>query len=397
MVKMDKNSTATRKFLGLLSSTLRHVDDILRPKAPMTGSGHKKNFLFLSYSPALGTSINETVVFEAMKAAFPSCRIAVCASGVPYQVIQNNPNVDYAWDTVDAATDALRAVRQIRCLLRRHNFQPDYICTDSSNSRSKIVLIGYLIAPAYRAGFAIHSGLLHRSLKYDSRLSLIDNNLQIPSLFGGITAHYEPRIFFSQRDLLCARELLGDVENSPPLAVMVTQGSGTAPTAWFEPRFAEVADFLHETLGFRVVFVGSKVNAPAIDRIQKLMRAPSLSLAGRTSISEMAAILSLCDIGVGIDTGGMHVARSVKLPFVLLAQAMEEPHVWLPLNQPQFEILRRNDIGCRNCGKKVCATRECMEEIRVVQVTAAIRKLLERYPPATESRLGRASLCLSKN
>ncbi len=158
---------------------------------------------------------------------------------------------------------------------------------------------------------------------------------------------------------------------------MVTQGSRTA-TAWFEPRFAEVADFLHESLGFRVVFVGSKVDAPAINRIQKLMRAPSSSLAGKTSIWELAAIMSLCEIGVGIDTGGMHVARAVKLPFVLLAHARDEPHVWLPLNQPQFEILRRNDIECRNCGKKVCATRECMEEIGVTQVTAAITNLLAR-------------------
>jgi ADP-heptose:LPS heptosyltransferase len=191
--------------------------------------------------------------------------------------------------------------------------------------------------------------------------------------------------------------LAGAAENSAPRAVLVTQGSGTAPTAWFESRFAEVADFLHESLGFRVVFTGSKVDAPAIDRIQKLMRAPSSSLAGRTGISEMAAIMSLCDIGVGIDTGGMHVARSVKLPFVLLAHARDEPHVWLPLNQPQFEILRRNDIWCRNCGKQTCATRECMEEIEVSQVTAAIRRLLQRNQPASESRNWRSTLSLREN
>jgi hypothetical protein len=175
---MHTKSSTTKKVLSLLASALRHADDILRPKAPVSGTGHRKNFLFLSYSPALGTSVNGTPIFEAMKAAFPSCRIAVCASGVPYQVVQHNPYVDYAWNTADVTTDPMKAVRQIRCHLGRHNFQPDYTCTDSWNSRSKIVLIGYLVARAYRAGFSTHSGLLHRPLQYKPRLSLIDNNLR---------------------------------------------------------------------------------------------------------------------------------------------------------------------------------------------------------------------------
>lgn len=349
-----------------------------------------KRYLFLAYSPALGTSLTETPVFEGFKSAVPDCQIAVAAAGIPYEAIRYNPCVDYVWKTRNVETDLIGAARDLRKAIRISGFEPDCVCTSSWNQRSKVVVLGYLAGRYRRAGFAIHPELLDRSLTYNPELSIIDNNLKLLSLFAKKTGHIEPSLFFSPAEQKRAAELLGRTNfDGPPLAVFATQGSGAAPTEWYAPRFAEVADFLSLELGFGTVFVGAQRDQAGIEEIRSRMKSGSVSLAGETDIPALAAVLARCDLAIGIDTGVMHVARAVKLPSVLLGSAHEPPHVWLPLNQPGITILRKNEIDCRHCGRSICKTRECMDEITTVEVKAAIQQLLEQCPPSALKRAQR--------
>ncbi len=381
--------------LNAISSGIRRADDVLRPKRSSGDFREMRRFLFLNYSPALGTSVNGAPVFEALKASIPNCQIGVACAGLQYQVLRYSPYIDFVWKTASPENDFFGAVRDVRKVLRVSGFRPDCICTDSRNARSRTVLLGYMAGAYRRAGFAIHPGLLDRAINYDSGLSVIDNNLKLLSAFGGDPGHIEPKVFFSSEEVEKVSALLGRQDDEgPPVAALITQGSGTQPTTWYDSRFAEIADYLHTELGFQVVFLGTEKEKPGIEKIRGAMTGPSLSFAGKTDIPELAALLAMSDLCVAIDTGTMHVARAVRLPLVLIASAWEAPQTWLPWNRPQIRILRRNDIGCRHCGKVVCQTKECLDEITVAEVKAAIRVSLRQYPPTRQARMQRISFSL---
>jgi ADP-heptose:LPS heptosyltransferase len=336
-------------------------------------------------------------MFEALKQALPESKIAVAAAGTPFEVVRDNPFVDLVWHTPGPDTNFIGAVKTLRRSMRLASFQPDWICFNYWNQRTTTVLLGALVTGSRRLGFAIDSGLLDLKLSYDSNLSMIDNNLRLLSALDLEADHVEPKIFFSTADLERSNRLLpGGPGSSRRRAALLVRGSGTKPTAWYDQRFAEIGDFLYRELDFDVVFLGQQQDAAKIDDLRTLMKEPSINLAGKTTVGELAAIIASCDIGVGIDTGGMHVARAVGLPFVLTAAAFEPAHPWLPINQPQIITIQKSDISCRYCNRNVCATRECMDEIGTDEVKRAIHSLLQRYPPSVASRDLRVSHSLAQ-
>jgi ADP-heptose:LPS heptosyltransferase len=90
----------------------------------------------------------------------------------------------------------------------------------------------------------------------------------------------------------------------------------------------------------------------------------------------MAALLSLCDVGLTLDTGTLHVGRTVGLPMAILAPAWSPPLEWLPLNNPRYRILKNADMV-------VCPPDYVIDEVSVDEVTGALRGLLQEFPPGS--------------
>jgi ADP-heptose:LPS heptosyltransferase len=116
------------------------------------------------------------------------------------------------------------------------------------------------------------------------------------------------------------------------------------------------------------------------------MRAPSINLAGKTTIPELAGVACQADLMISVDTGTLHIGRALGVPMVILASAYQTPTEWLPLGHEKFLILRRDYVPCALCWKSSCATMECMQEISVDDVVEAVEKQFELFPPSLEQR-----------
>ena len=112
------------------------------------------------------------------------------------------------------------------------------------------------------------------------------------------------------------------------------------------------------------------------------MQGDSISLAGQTTISQLAAVLSLCDFAVSLDTGNMHIGRSVGLPMIILAPAWQPVIEWLPLGLDQYRIFKGEDIP-------QAPLDYVMDEMGVKEVVSALDDLFVRYPASQQSRQGR--------
>jgi ADP-heptose:LPS heptosyltransferase len=263
------------------------------------------------------------------------------------------------------------------------------ILTGASDQRTRIAALALLTSPAIRGGFTIHPGLYHRPLVYDRRRSLIDNNLELAALAGAASTHVEPRVYFSPADLTAA-EILARIASpdARPLVLFVTQNSGGQLTGWHIDRFAQVIRHAHEVLGCSVAYAGMSTDRVPIEEIRQAAGGIGTSLAGRTSITELAALLAISDAVVSLDTGTMHVGRAIGVPMVVIGPSWQRPIEWLPLGLPQVRILRGED-------RDDIPSNYHLDEVKATDVIAALEELFALYPPSATSRAARTAAVTS--
>lgn len=355
----------------------------LRPHSRRELTSTPQTILVLQYAMPLGCCVHGTPLYTALNAANPSAKLIVATRSIGSETLRHDPHIDLLLETSDPGesfSGLRRVAREIRTQFAAQSISPDLILQDASNRRGSLALLAAMLHLAPTAGFANAPELYDCHLNYDPNRSLIDNNLRLTTN----TPHREPAVYFTQPDLDHARSLLpGD---SSTIA-FVMQGSGGQNTGWHDQRFVEVIRHV-EDLGHRIVFLGTAQDAEGIKRIRALASSFGRSLAGQTTVPELAAVLALTDLLVTLDTGSMHVGRSVDVPMVILGPSWQKPLEWLPLNNPKARILRgadRTDVPANYR----------LDEISAASVIAAVNELLVQYPPSSSAREARAAQRLS--
>jgi ADP-heptose:LPS heptosyltransferase len=255
---------------------------------------------------------------------------------------------------------------------------------DGSSKAGSFALLAAMLRLAPTAGFANAPQLYDRHYQYDWGHSLIDNNLRLAD----DAPHREPAVYFTASDLATATQLAHEANpEARPLTAFVMQGSGGQRTGWHDGRFAAVIRHV-ESLGHAVIFLGTASDAENIDRIRSLGASQGQSLAGRTTIPQLAALLCLCDLLITVDTGTMHMGRAADVPMVVLGPSWQKPLEWLPLGKPNVHILRGKD-------RESVPPEYRLDEIAVGDVVAAVDDLQQLYPPSTAERERRMIRLLS--
>ena len=344
-----------------------------------------RNFLLLQYPQALGTAVHTTPLFSALRAVFPEANIAAAAGGYALDILQGNPNLDRLVATPSPLTDMRSAVRALR-EARFFDGKPCAVLQTTGNERSRIALAALRCGFHSRIGFTVAPQLSAAPLLYDPQLSQIANNLRLVELLGRGKALQkrleinpdllEPRVYPSQRDFTAARGLLREqrIDEARPIVVFLTQTSPTQRKSWRAERFRIIAEWLDRDFGMQIVFAGSAAESAAIERLRGSLSFRAANLAGQTSVPELAALLSVADIALTLDTGPMHLARAVRLPMVVIAPAWSPAIEWLPLGNPRARILKKADLPS-------APTDYTIDEVTVEDVKQGLRELLAAYPP----------------
>jgi ADP-heptose:LPS heptosyltransferase len=364
-------------------STLATLERAFTRKPPaLTGI---RNFLLLQYPQALGSAVHATPLFAALRAVFPEANIAAAAAGYALDILQGNPNLDRLVATPSPLTDMPGAVRALR-EARFFDGKPCAVLQTAGNERSRIALAALRSGFHTRIGFTVAPQLSAAPLSYDPQLSQIANNLRLVELLGrGKALHkrlesnpglIEPRVYPSPRDFTAARGLLREqrIDEARPIAVFLTQTSPTQRKSWRAERFRIIAEWLDRDFGMQIVFAGSAAEIAAIERLRTSLSFRAANLAGRTSVPELSALLSVADVALTLDTGPMHLARAVRLPMVVIAPAWSPAIEWLPLGNPRVRILKKADLPA--------APKDyIIDEVSVEDVKQSLRELLAAYPP----------------
>lgn len=142
---------------------------------------------------------------------------------------------------------------------------------------------------------------------------------------------------------------------------------------WLDEEFARLSERIYRECGLAVVLTGGTQGETR--QIQQLTDVPTVSLAGETSLRELACLYQKAAVVVTTDTGPMHIAAAAGAR-VLALFGPTDPALTGPFG-PGHCVIHRS-LSCRPCFRKSCDTKECMRSITADEVFQALESLLSR-------------------
>jgi ADP-heptose:LPS heptosyltransferase len=125
-------------------------------------------------------------------------------------------------------------------------------------------------------------------------------------------------------------ELAGATSLVPGEYVCIHPG-GRSARRWPPRRFAEVGDALGAR-GLVPVLTGSADEAAVAADVAVAMQAPSVNLAGRTTLGALGALLAGARLLPSGDTGVSHLAAALRVPSVVVFTSSDRAR-WAPLDR----------------------------------------------------------------
>jgi heptosyltransferase-1 len=148
---------------------------------------------------------------------------------------------------------------------------------------------------------------------------------------------------------------------------------------WFEDRWADLVDRMQADLGLTTVILGGPDDLEADRRIREAVRGKVVSLVGKTSLPEAAALVRFARLLVGVDTGLTHMSVAFDRPTVALFGS-NIPYSERPTERTRIILHRLECTPCKHY--PTCdGDYTCMRLITVDEVLNRVREVLELGEP----------------
>ncbi len=327
---------------------------------------------------------------RAFRKAFPTAYLAALVNKGTEEMLTGNPLLNEVL-TFDPAWKALpfseRVVRETKFAWEvwRRKFQLAINMTEGDRGAF------LCLASGARIKVGMHgrdSSFWWKKRVFDSlvripdlKSHMVEQMLEVPRTLGLAPAEKKVEIFYSAEEGEKVGRLLASQGIGPgDVIVHVHPTSRWLFKCWRDEGMAEVVDALEGTGRFRVVLTAGKEpkELEKIDRILSFCRTRPISLAGKISLKQMAALSHRSKLFIGVDTAPMHIAAAVGTPVLALFGPSGEFN-WGPWGDGHVVI--KKDWECRPCGKDGCQGSKksrCLEEISTQEVLDEAFKLLAK-------------------
>jgi heptosyltransferase I len=161
--------------------------------------------------------------------------------------------------------------------------------------------------------------------------------------------------------------------------VIIHPGTTRPSKVWAPGKYAEIADRLAKN-GYSAILTGTGDEAPIVEKIIELSKSKPVSLIGRTTIKQFAALIDAAYMFIGSDTGGLYIANALGTHTVVMFGSTD-PDKYGPFVTAQQKVIYKR-IECSPCDKNKCPrldteTRiaDCMEAISVEDVWGELERI----------------------
>jgi len=327
----------------------------------------------------LGDAVLTTPALGAVRAAFPGSRIALAAKPLVAELFRHHPDVDeiIVYEKEGRHAGAAGMLR-MAAELRRRRIGKAILFQNAFDA----ALLAFLAGIPAREGYATDGRrmLLSRAVPATEEVLHLHHAEYYLHLVSelGIARPANPamrlQVTGEERESMAARLAgLGVTNGGRILGINPGATYGSAKR-WFPDRFAAAADALSEEWGASVVLMGSAPEMPLSAEIEAAMRRRPVNLAGKTTVRELMALLSLCGFLVTNDSGPMHIAAALGVPIA----AIFGPTDWRTTSPWTGKArIVRVDLDCSPCMLRECDRgHECMLGVTSDMVVDAARGLM---------------------
>ena len=180
--------------------------------------------------------------------------------------------------------------------------------------------------------------------------------------------------------------------------IVLHPGSGGYSLArrWDAAKFAAVAEALASEFNAEIVIAGTAADDTA--NVVQRLSFPVIDLTGKTTLPQLATILSDSDLYIGADSGIMHLAAATGVPVVAIF-GPSNADAWRPWTPGGRSIALISRVECSPCSyvghgiglREGCEARTCMRLITPSHVLDAARSLLAGTPVELRTPVVRAA------
>ena len=300
----------------------------------------------------LGDTLLTFPALTALWTAYPQAELHVLASPRNKELFIVNPRVNRVWVWDKQAGIWRRTLMVLDLVFERFNLVADFRNT----------LIPLLMPWARRTPvfFRPRPGNRHRA----------DAHLELVTKLGIRPYAAKIRLPFDSRE---ERKVEQWLEPGRTPVVMVP-GARSHLKRWGAEKFAEVADRLIERDNAQVLLAGEEAERPIADQVIAAMRRKATDLVGKTTVRQLADLLSHAKLVVTNDNACLHMASMAGAPTVAVFGPTDE-RKYGP-RAPGSAVVRRT-LVCAPCELSLCPYHhECMEWVTSDEVYAAAAKAL---------------------
>lgn len=331
----------------------------------------------------VGDAIMSIPALCAIRQRWPEAQVAILARPWVAELYRGQPFVDRVI-ILDGASGSTEAV---------------HAASDLSESRFDCAI---LLQNAFSAAWLAWRAKIPQRIGYarDGRSFLLTEAVKVPKR-GEIPAHE----MFYYLELLRRAHWLQTIPEVTQISLRLATGAAEAAEArlreagvraekrriaiapgaaygsakcWPPERFAAVADALIDEFDVDVILFGASSEIDICRQIADRMRHRPVILAGQTSIGELPALFSRCNLFIGNDSGAMHVAAAVGVPVVAVFGSTD-PHGTAPVTS--LKKLVQHPVACSPCFLRECPIdHRCMTRVAVKDVHGAAAQWLEQVP-----------------
>jgi lipopolysaccharide heptosyltransferase I len=218
--------------------------------------------------------------------------------------------------------------------------------------------------------------LTHRIAAPPQPVHAVDRYLTLAAAVGATEPVREFQIALTPQAVAVAKSMLAGCARP---RVILHPSARWRTKLWEVERWRELAaSLLAEGVG--VLITGGQEDGTMAAQIGAGLDPAPLSLVGRLSLKELAAVLGKADLMVTVDSGPMHMAAAMGTPVVALF-GPTDPRRTGALGPGA--VLQR-PLPCSPCLQRRCRIADvyrCMRDLSVAEVLTAVRALLQARAP----------------
>ena len=283
----------------------------------------------------IGDVISATTVLKPLRQKYPNAVIEFMAASWAADLLENNPFVDRLirfdapwFDRKNPGV--LAAVKGFFYMVKIIRTGSYDLSIDLRGDVRHLTAM-FLARIKHRIGYGIYGGgfLLTRRVPYEGLMHETDRNMALLDPIGIDGQAPVVKLYFSDRDREIASRRKEEEGVDGPYAILHAV-PGNPEKRWRSENFAALAKYLNKKHGLIPVMVGSTSDREIIREIINASGIEAVDLAGKISLSQLAALSSEAALFVGVDSGPAHIAAATGIRTVILFSGTNDPRQWAP-------------------------------------------------------------------